>query len=235
MDETALNHYKGAIEALMFVNEKPLTIDQLKEGINELDKNDINDVLIALQADYQQRNSGLGWGEIAGGFQFLTNPQYVQYIRNFYKTKHKEKLSKPSLETLAIIAYKQPITRLDVELVRGVNSDGVVAHLLEKELIKVVGRKDGAGKPYIYGTTKQFMEYFGLKSLEDLPNLENFPRIQEIQKMAAENEGKAAADAASTEAQGPTEAALVAGQETPTAEAQTAASEGNNDEPEKTS
>jgi segregation and condensation protein B len=108
----------------------------------------------------------------------LSNPAYASYLRNFYKTKHKEKLSKPALESMAIIAYKQPVTRSDIELIRGVNSDGVVTNLLEKELIKVVGRKDIPGRPYVYGTTKQFLEYFGLKSLDDLPVLEEFPTLQ---------------------------------------------------------
>src|SRR3989338_9017752 len=115
--------------------------------------------------------------EIAGGYQMLSSPAYVSYIRDFYKTKHKEKLSKPALETLAIIAYKQPVTRTDVELIRGVNSDGVIAHLLTKELVKPVGRKDVPGRQFLYGTTRQFLEYFGLKSLEDLPPLEAFPHF----------------------------------------------------------
>jgi len=99
-------------------------------------------------------------------------------VRDFYKTKHKEKLSKPALETLAIVAYKQPVSRAEIELIRGVNSDGVVVHLIEKELIKIVGRKDIPGRPFLYGTTKQFLEYFGLKSLDDLPKLEEFPDLQ---------------------------------------------------------
>ncbi|MCA9401929.1 MAG: SMC-Scp complex subunit ScpB, partial [Candidatus Omnitrophica bacterium] len=107
------------------------------------------------------------------------NSQYASYIKEFFKTKTKEKLSKPSLESLAIIAYKQPVTRADIELVRGVNSDGVVNHLLEKELIKIVGRKEVAGRPYLYGTTRLFLEYFGLKSLDDLPKLEEFPVLAE--------------------------------------------------------
>ena len=99
-------------------------------------------------------------------------------------------MSKPSLEVLAIIAYKQPVTRADVELIRGVNSDGIVNTLTEKELLKVVGRKDIPGKPYLYGTTKQFLEYFGLKSLDKLPKLEEFEALQEKMEEAADEEAK---------------------------------------------
>jgi segregation and condensation protein B len=109
----------------------------------------------------------------------LSNPEYANAVRTFYRTQKKEKLSKPALESLAIVAYKQPVTRLDIELIRGVNSDGVVTHLLEKNLIKIAGRKDVPGKPFLYGTTKEFLEYFGLKSLSDMPKLEEFVSLEE--------------------------------------------------------
>ena len=167
-------YVKGAIETLLFVSEKPMTLDQMKSVLETVAITDIKNVILSLQKEYEDEERGMTLVEIAGGFQMMSNPQYAQYLRNFYKTRHKEKLSKPALETLAIIAYKQPVTRSDVELIRGVNSDAVVAHLSDKELVKVVGRKDIPGRPFIYGTTKQFLEYFGLKSLEDLPRLEEF-------------------------------------------------------------
>ncbi len=170
-------HVKGVIEALLFVNEKPVTLEQIKRVLETLNAAEIKGAIQSLSAQYEQRQSGMKIMEIAGGYQMLSNPAYVSYIRDFYKTKHKEKLSKPALETLAIIAYKQPVTRTDVELIRGVNSDGVIAHLLTKELVKPVGRKDVPGRPFLYGTTRQFLEYFGLKSLEDLPTLEEFPNL----------------------------------------------------------
>lgn len=173
-----LNDYvKGGIEALMFVSEKPVTLDQIKNVFETVSAADIKQTLQLLKNEYEQRHSGMTIVEIAGGYQMLSNPVYASYIRDFYKTKHKEKLSKPALETLAIVAYKQPVTRVDIELVRGVNSDGVISHLLTKELIKAVGRKDIPGRPFLYGTTKQFLEYFGLKSLDDLPKLEEFPSL----------------------------------------------------------
>src|SRR3989344_4129547 len=177
MDQTSLDHIKGVIEAILFVNEKPVMFQQLKDVMEGVTTDDIRAAIVQLKQDYEQRGSGMSLVEIAEGYQMLSNSLYASYIRTFYKTRHKEKLSKPSLETLAIIAYKQPVTRTDIELVRGVNSDGVIAHLLTKELVKPVGRKDVPGRPFLYGTTRQFLEYFGLKSLEDLPTLEEFPNL----------------------------------------------------------
>ncbi len=177
MDEQ-LQHIKGVVESLLFVNERPVTLEQIKKVLETVSGSDLKKAIASLQDEYEARKSGVMIVEIAGGYQMLSNPSYASYLRSFYKTKHKEKLSKPALESMAIIAYKQPVTRSDIELIRGVNSDGVVAHLLNKELIKVIGRKDVPGRPFLYGTTKQFLEYFGLKSLDDLPTLEEFPTLQ---------------------------------------------------------
>lgn len=183
MSEQIFN-IRGIIEALLFVSEKPVTLDQFKDALGTISALDIKKALQELKEEYDQKKSGMILMEIAGGYQMLSNSHYAAYIRTFYKTKHKEKLSKPALEVLAIVAYKQPVTRLDAELIRGVNSDGIISNLFEKELIKVVGRKDVPGKPYLYGTTKQFLEYFGLRSLEDLPKLEEFPFLQPVSEMA---------------------------------------------------
>jgi segregation and condensation protein B len=172
------DHIRGAIEALLFVNERPITLEQFKRVLKTVGVPEIRKAIDGLRRGYEDRLSGIQVVEIAGGYQMLTNKTYAVYVRDFYKTRHKEKLSKPALETLAIMAYKQPVTRSEVEVIRGVNSDGVVNHLLGKELIKIVGRKDVPGKPYLYGTTKQFLEYFGLKSLDGLPRLEEFPQLQ---------------------------------------------------------
>ena len=189
-------HVKGVIEALLFVNEKPVTLEQIKRVLETLNVGEIKQNIQGLSAEYEQRQSGMKIVEIAGGYQMLSNPGYVSYIHDFYKTRHKEKLSKPALETLAIIAYKQPVTRTEVELIRGVNSDGVIAHLLTKELVKPVGRKDVPGRPFLYGTTRQFLEYFGLKSLEDLPALEEFPNLMAPVQEDNGDGGTAAAPAA---------------------------------------
>ncbi len=181
MDQASMDHVKGVVEALLFVNEKPVTLQQMKEVMEGVSAAELKQIIQNLKDESEQKKSGMLVVEIAEGYQMLTNPLYASYVRSFYKTRHKERLSKPALETLAIIAYKQPVTRADVELIRGVNSDGVMVHLLNKELIKAVGRKDIPGRPFLYGTTKQFLEYFGLKSLSDLPKLEEFPSLQPVQ------------------------------------------------------
>ncbi len=180
METSSLEHIEGTIESILFVSDKPVTLDEFKDVLETVNSADIQEAITNLQKDYTQKNRGMMIAEIAGGYQMLSSSHYALAIRRFYKTTHKEKLSKPSLETLAIIAYKQPVARMDIELIRGVNSDGVVSHLLLKGLIKIVGRKEVPGRPFIYGTTQQFLEYFGLKSLEDLPKLEEFPQLQEI-------------------------------------------------------
>lgn len=177
MDQAQIEYTKGIIESILFVSDKPVTVDQFKQVMEELSAPDVEKIIQSLKEDYAQKVGGMVITEIAGGYQMLTNPSHASHIRNFYKTRTKEKLSRPSLETLAIIAYKQPVSRADIELVRGVNSDGVMAHLLGKALIKIVGRKEVAGRPFLYGTTKEFLEYFGLRSIEDLPKLEEFPML----------------------------------------------------------
>ena len=177
MDQTQTEYTKGIIESILFVSDKPVTVEQFKQVMEEVPVADIEQTMQALKEEYAQKVGGMILAEIAGGYQMLTNPSNASYIRNFYKTRTKEKLSRPSLETLAIVAYKQPVSRADIEIVRGVNSDGVMAHLLGKALVKIVGRKEVAGRPFLYGTTKEFLEYFGLKSLEDLPKLEEFPLL----------------------------------------------------------
>jgi segregation and condensation protein B len=172
-------YVQGVVEALLFVSDKPVTIEEMKEAVGDVDGRALREAAEALKAKYESEKHGMVIVEIAGGFQMLSSPEYANAIRTFYRTQKKEKLSKPALESLAIVAYKQPVTRLEIELIRGVNSDGVVMHLLEKNLIKMVGRKDVPGKPFLYGTTKEFLEYFGLKSLLDLPKLEEFVSLEE--------------------------------------------------------
>ena len=176
MDESIQN-YKGAIEAILFVSEKPVVLDQIKEVFPELKPSQISDLIKQLQEEYVNREAGMVVVEIAGGYQMLSNSHAAAHIREFYKTKTKEKLSRPALESLAIIAYKQPVGRAEVEVIRGVNSDGTIAHLLNKGLIRITGRKEVPGRPFLYGTTKEFLEYFGLKSLEDMPKIEEFNQL----------------------------------------------------------
>lgn len=169
-----LQQIKSTIESLIFITEKPLLIDDLKKLFENIEPSQIREIIETLKKEFQERSSGMRIIEIAGGFQMVTAPESAETIKKFYKIKHTEKLTGPSLETLAIIAYKQPVTRIDIEAIRGVNVDGVVKSLQEKGLIRIVGRKEVIGRPFVYGTTRSFLDYFGLKSLDELPKIEEF-------------------------------------------------------------
>lgn len=165
---------RSAIESLIFTSDKPIFIDDIKKLFDNLEASKVRELVESLQKELLGRSSGLRIIEIAGGFQMVTSPDNAEIIKSFYKIKHTEKLSGPSLETLSIIAYKQPVTRIDIEAIRGVNVDGVIKSLLEKNLIRIVGRKEVIGRPFVYGTTRLFLDYFGLKSLAELPKIEEF-------------------------------------------------------------
>jgi len=162
------------IEALLFASEKPITIEQIKDVLEEIDSRDIRALLMELKLEYENLGKSFKIYEVAGGFQMATEPAYAEYLKKFYKVKYKDRLSRPALETLAIVVYRQPITRADIEDIRGVNVDGVIKTLLERLLIRVIGRKDAPGRPIIYGTTKEFLDRFGLNSLSELPRLSEF-------------------------------------------------------------
>lgn len=168
---------KSIIEALLFISEKPLLIEQIKEILPEIDSTAIRSLMDELKQQYQDEKRGLSIIEVAGGFRMTTSPDVAEHIKKFYKSRQRERLTVPSLETLAIVAYRQPVSRLEIESIRGVNVDGVINTLLEKGLIRIAGRKEAVGRPFVYGTTRQFLEYFGLKSLEELPKLEEFSHI----------------------------------------------------------
>ena len=168
-------NYKSAIEALLFISEKPLLLEQIKTALEGLDTPKIREIILELKNEYENGSRGLRVEEVAGGFRMVTSPDTAPVLKKFYKQRDAQRLSAQALEALAIIAYKQPVTRLDIESLRGVNVDGVVKTLLEKNLIRIAGKKDVIGRPFVYGTTRQFLEYFGLKSLDDLPKLEEFP------------------------------------------------------------
>lgn len=166
---------KSLIEALLFVSGDPVTLSALK-NTTELPENDLKQFLDELIMEYKQKDSGILIIEIANGYQMVTNPFYSQWLKKFTNINTSNKLSMPSLETLAIIAYKQPIIKAEVEQIRGVNSDGVIKTLLDKRLIKIMGRKEVAGKPLLYGTTLEFLQYFGIKDLTELPTLKELAR-----------------------------------------------------------
>jgi len=164
---------KKIIEALLIVSEGGLSESDLKKAVPDADARDISQGIQALKDEYTSSERSFNIAEIAGRYCIVTQPEFMPWISNLYQ-KEVDRITGPSLETLAIIAYKQPVTRAEVESVRGVNVGGVIKTLLDKELIRVRGRKDVIGRPLVYGTTEKFLEIFGLNSLEDLPILRDF-------------------------------------------------------------
>ncbi|OGW75070.1 MAG: SMC-Scp complex subunit ScpB [Omnitrophica bacterium RBG_13_46_9] len=164
---------KRIIEALLFVSENPIAVKDLKQALDGLEEDQIREAVEQLRDDYVKQGRSFGIAELAGGYQIVTNPEFAPWINKLFK-REETRLSTPALETLAIIAYRQPITRSEIEGIRGVNVDGVIKTLLDKDLIKIRGRKDAPGRPITYGTTDEFLKRFGLKGLEQLPKLREF-------------------------------------------------------------
>lgn len=167
-----LSQLKAVIEALVFASPDPLTPRMLNRLLNDEPKEDVQAALKALQVDYVDRG-GLHMAEVAGGFQITTRPEYHEWVRRLFHERSSNKLSAASLETLSVIAYKQPVTAAEIGEIRSVNTSGVLATLLERHLIKIVGRKNVIGRPFLYGTTKEFLIRFGLNGLNDLPKIED--------------------------------------------------------------
>jgi segregation and condensation protein B len=169
--------YKNIIESLLFASDTPLSLQKLKE-ITEVDSvKKVRKGIDDLNNFYDEKKSAMKVVEVAGGFQIVSRPEYAPYVQRLFKGRQASRLTQRGLETLAIIAYKQPITKNEMENIRGVNVDGVVKTLLERNLIKIEGREKAPGNPLLYGTTKYFLEYFGLKSLEDLPKLKEIDEL----------------------------------------------------------
>lgn len=164
----SLQHLSQAIESLLFVATEPVPMKTLMEVLREEEER----LRSALQLlEERLSDSGLQLVEVAGGYQLCTRPEFAEVVARYLQPQP-SKLSRAALETLAIIAYRQPITLPEIEAIRGVQSDGVLRTLLQKGLIREVGRKQAAGRPVLYGTTPQFLHYFGLNSLDELPELE---------------------------------------------------------------
>ncbi len=172
---------KSILESILFIAGEPLTIEALKK-ILEIGESEIERLVKELVSEYSLKNSGLLIVEVAGGVQMVTNPASAPYVKKLLATTIPTRLSQQSLETLSIIAYKQPIIKAEIEAIRGVNSDGVVRTLLERKLIKILGRKEVPGRPLMYGTTKEFLQYFGLKDLSELPTLKEFEGTEDAEE-----------------------------------------------------
>ena len=163
----------AVIEALIFVSEEPISVKIIADVLKE-DKEVVSQALEALVQEFNARNSGLQLREVAGGWQFATRPEYHEHVRAFLKTRPSAKLTIASLETLAVIAYRQPVTVPEILEIRGVQSPSAIKTLLDKKLIVAKGRKDAIGRPMMYGTSKEFLLQFGLKDLTELPSVEDF-------------------------------------------------------------
>jgi segregation and condensation protein B len=163
---------KPIVEALIFASPDPLTPKALYKLLESEPKEDVDAALEALKRDYE-RPSGLQLVEVAGGYQIVTKPELHEWVRRLFQERSAQRLSVQALETLAVIAYKQPITALEVSEIRGVNTSGVLGTLIDRRLVKVAGRKRVVGRPFLYATTREFLIRFGLKDLTDLPKIED--------------------------------------------------------------
>ena len=167
---------RSVIESLLFMSESSLSLDRLSAVIEGVEKSEIRSLVEELQSEYETQGRGFRLVEVAGAYQLRTPKENADWVKNLFRGKA-TRMSRPTLETLAILAYKQPITRGEIEQIRGVSVEGILSTLLERQLVRIVGRKDIAGKPFLYGTTREFLELFNLKDLTDLPTLKEMDEI----------------------------------------------------------
>jgi segregation and condensation protein B len=177
-----MENVKAVIEALIFASDAPLSQEKIRIILPEVEKNEIKKALDKIILEYDERQSGIYLQEVAGGFQFRTRPELSSWVKKLKSTKP-HSLSPQAMETLAIVAYKQPIVKSEIESIRGVDVGAPLKGLLDKKLIRIVGRKDVPGKPIIYGTTRKFLEVFNLKDLLDLPNLRELKELNQQQEL----------------------------------------------------
>lgn len=174
---------ESQIESLIFVSEEAITLEDMQLYLQDylekpVDISDIEAAVGHIENRHASSNSGLRLVKISGGFRILSKPDNREFLSSYLIKRNARKLSRSSLETLAIIAYKQPITRAEVDRIRGVNSDYSIQKLMEKDLIQIEGRSEGPGRPLIYKTSERFMDHFGLSSLDALPQLENIEEVK---------------------------------------------------------
>ena len=182
---------RTVVESLLFVTDKPVTLDQLHDTTG-VEKPRLEEALGKLGEIHRDGVSGIVLTEVAGGWQLRTDPESGEFVRRFLRVKP-HRLTRAALETLAIVAYRQPVTRPEIEDVRGVDSGAVVKALLERRLIKILGKKDEVGRPILYGTTREFLEFFALKDLSALPTLREFHELSEEHRTLVDKEAPAPA------------------------------------------
>ena len=176
-----MENIKAVIEALVLASETPLVLEKICLVIPEVEKTEIKEALEKLVTEYDERQAGICLQEVAGGFQFRTRPELSNWVKKLKSTKPAS-LSPAAMETLAIVAYRQPIVKSEIESIRGVDVGAPLKGLLEKKLVRIVGRKDVPGRPIIYGTTKRILEVFNLKDLSELPTLRELKGLHEQQE-----------------------------------------------------
>jgi segregation and condensation protein B len=176
---------KQVLEALLFAAEEPLSVRRLSAMIEETSPAMIADLVRELNGDYLRESRAFQVQEVAGGFRLVTRPEFATWVMELRASGAAPRLSQAALETLSIVAYKQPVTRAELESIRGVVVEGVLKTLVERELVRIVGREEGMGRPLLYGTTDHFLEYFGLPSLDALP------RPDELEILFADRERQA--------------------------------------------
>jgi segregation and condensation protein B len=181
------NELKNIIECLLYVSAKPVSVkkfaDVLETGVKEIEQ-----IVIELQKDYETANKSIFIQNVAGGWRMATKQKYGEWVKKLFSREMTHRLSNAALEALAIIAYRQPVTIQEIEVIRGVSTGGVLRGLLEKGLIKIAGRKEAIGRPVLYRTTDKFLEYFGLESISDIPPLEELGIEKEIEELVGEDE-----------------------------------------------
>ena len=177
-----MENIKAVIEALIFASDTPLALEKICMILSDVEKKEIKEAFEKIVLEYNERQGGICLQEVAGGFQFRTRPELSPWVKKL-KSSKPHSLSPAAMETLAIVAYKQPIVKSEIESIRGVDVGAPLKGLLDKKLIRIVGRKDVPGKPIIYGTTRKFLEVFNLKDLLDLPNLRELKELNQQQEI----------------------------------------------------
>lgn len=172
---------RAILEALLFACEEPLTPEEIAGILGEDRAEEIAAGLAALESEYAGAGHGLRVQRVAGGYRIGTDPSLGPFVREMVRSRNRQRLSRAALETLAIVAYKQPITAPEVQEIRGVNPSAILGSLLDRRLVRILGRKKVVGKPFLYGTTREFLVRFGLNSLDDLPSMEEFDALLQEQ------------------------------------------------------
>ena len=201
---------KRRVEAILFSADIPVDVAKLVDILSGASRDEVRDAVRELNEEYERDGRSFGIQQVGGGWQYYCRPEFSKWVRELHKGRTPVRLSQAALETLAIVAYKQPIVRAEIEIIRGVYASGVLATLLKRNLVKIVGRAPGMGRALMYGTTREFLRYFGLNSMTDLPRLEEFaevlgldPEELEMTIAGAESLSAMAEDETSGEGDGP--------------------------------